>query len=199
MDKVSNIKNFFKETLINPIVNKIKKEMNKTKKEEKDIKPINFKDTTVMLTSINKDGTWQANICLPQYLSDLPPYTLWQLKVPLMRVYGKVELLKDDIRYIDLPKKMMLFNVKFKLIPDNDKCQYYRCDDYRAAYVKVPKDVKDLPLVDKNRKSKIEKYILEKLSKKYNTNIELIEVSWREDPVHFNDYLAVYRVHNHKD
>jgi|GEM_PF-5950461 len=204
MDKVSNIKNFFKETLINPIVNKIKKEMNKTKKEEKDIKPINFKDTTVMLTSINKDGTWQANICLPQYLSDLPPYTLWQLKVPLMRVYGKVELLKDDIKYIDLPNNMMLYRVKFKDIPDKDKCDPIReeyCNGYKAAYVKVPEEVRDSRLEpnDEIRKRKIEKYILEKLSKKYNTNIELIEVSWREDPVHFNDYLAVYRVHNHKD
>jgi hypothetical protein len=191
MDKVSNIKNFLNEKLINPIMNKIKK--------EEDIKPIDFKDTRVMLTSLNNDGTWKANICLPQYLSDLPPYTLWQLEVPLMRAYGKVELLKDDVRYIDLPKKMMLYNVKFKVIPDNDKCKYYKCNDYRAAYVKVPKDVDDLPLVDKNRKSKIEKYILEKLSKKYKTNIELIKVSWRNDPVYFDHYLAVYRVHNHKD
>jgi hypothetical protein len=191
MDKISNIKNFLNEKLINPIMNKIKK--------EEDIKPIDFKDIRVMLTSLNNDGTWKANICLPQYLSNLPPYTWWQLEVPLMRAYGKVELLKDDVRYIDLPKKMMLYNVKFKFIPDNDKCKYYKCNDYRAAYVKVPKDVDDLPLVDKNRKSKIEKYILEKLSKKYKTNIELIKVSWRNDPVYFDHYLAVYRVHNHKD
>jgi hypothetical protein len=202
MDKVSNTTNFLKEikeTLVNPIANKIKDII-----KEEDIKPIDFNDTRVVFESLNDDGTWEATICLPQRLADLPPYTDWQIKVPLMKLYGKVELLKDNIKYIDLPNNMMLFNVKFKDIPDNDKCNPIRdeyCDEYKAAYVKVPEKVRDPRLEPNNeiRERKIEKYILEKLSKKYNTNIELIEVSWRNDPVYFDDYLAVYHVPHHKD
>ena len=212
MDKVWNTKNFpkeIKETLVNPIANKIKDIIKK-----EDIEPIDFKDVVIMDCCTKDDGTKEATICLPQRLADLPPYTDWQIKVPLMRRYGKVELLKDDIKYIDLPNNMMLYRVKFKDIPDKDKCDPIReeyCNGYKAAYVKVPEEVRDSRLEpnDEIRKRKIEKYILEKLSKKYNTNIELIEVSWKVEvdpccgvvpaPEDFNKYLVVYHVPHHKD